>query len=129
MHEYIHKRDNERRDSYKQIGQYYFKDFELDEIPEKLKAEIISNNLVNLSFNFKSKLDEKNPGKAKLRFKKNHNLKCVSDLCVECLGSVVKRIPQKSNLKKTQTFYYEYYFYCQNCNLMFMVVDAKRSII
>ncbi len=47
--------------------------------------------------------------------------------CRKCGTPVVKRTPQK-RLKQTQSYYYEYYFYCPTCHTMYMVEEAKRSV-
>ena len=47
-------------------------------------------------------------------------------LCRKCSTPVVKRIPKRP--KKTQAYYYEYYFYCPKCSTMYMVEEAKRMI-
>ncbi len=47
-------------------------------------------------------------------------------LCRKCSTPVVKRIPKKP--KKTQAYYYEYYFSCPKCHTMYMVEEAKRTI-
>jgi ribonuclease HI len=46
--------------------------------------------------------------------------------CRKCSTPVVKRIPKKP--KKTQAYYFEYYFYCPKCGTMYMVEEAKRMI-
>lgn len=46
--------------------------------------------------------------------------------CRKCSTPVIKRIPRKP--KKTQAYYFEYYFYCPKCGTMYLVEEAKRNI-
>lgn len=45
--------------------------------------------------------------------------------CRKCSTPVIKKIPHKK-VKRSQVYYFEYYFYCPNCHTMYMVEEAKR---
>jgi ribonuclease HI len=47
--------------------------------------------------------------------------------CRKCGTPVVKRIPKRKQ-KPGQTYYYEYYLQCPQCQAIYLVDDAKRSI-
>jgi ribonuclease HI len=48
--------------------------------------------------------------------------------CRKCGTPIVKRPPKKKARKAGQTYYYEWYLHCPNCNTMYMVEEAKRMI-
>lgn len=127
-HEYIHKRGRERWDFYKHIAQYYFPEFDPNKISDKIKSEISNEieitQLSDLFFPNKEKSKIQN----KLRFRTNSKINNADDLCIECLGKLEKKIPKRTKFKKNQTYYFEYYFFCSRCNLMYMVEEAKREI-
>lgn len=50
------------------------------------------------------------------------------DLCRKCNTPVVKIEPKHRKLKKKRTYYYEYFFYCQNCDTKYYIEDAKQVI-
>jgi len=45
--------------------------------------------------------------------------------CRKCQTPVIKRFPRKKQ-KPSQTYYFEYYFYCPKCHTMYIVDEAKR---
>ena len=47
--------------------------------------------------------------------------------CRKCSTPVVKRRPKRKH-KPGQRYYYEYYFYCPQCQAMYMVEEAKRPV-
>jgi len=53
-------------------------------------------------------------------------IKQEGQLCRKCSTPVVKKVPRRKK-KPGQTYYYEYYLYCPNCNSMYMVEEAKRQ--
>ncbi len=48
--------------------------------------------------------------------------------CRKCQTPVQMKIPQHKKFKPNQPYYFDYYFYCPNCNAMYMVESAKRII-
>lgn len=50
------------------------------------------------------------------------------DLCRKCGTAVIKKDPVRKKLKVGQTFYFEYYLYCNNCNTLYHVDSAKRDV-
>jgi ribonuclease HI len=48
-------------------------------------------------------------------------------LCRNCSTPVVKKVP-KRKLKPGQKHYYDYYLYCEGCETMYMVEEAKRLL-
>ncbi len=55
-------------------------------------------------------------------------IKNEGDKCRKCNTPVIKKERRRRKIKKNQTYYFEYYFLCPNCNTMYMVEDAKRKI-
>jgi ribonuclease HI len=47
--------------------------------------------------------------------------------CRKCSTPVIKRVPRRK-LKPGQTYYFEYYLSCPNCDAMYMVEEAKRYV-
>jgi len=47
--------------------------------------------------------------------------------CRKCKGSLEKKEPSRT-IKPTQEFYYEYYYYCKDCNTQYLVEEAKVFI-
>lgn len=50
------------------------------------------------------------------------------DECRKCNTPVIKKQPKRKPLKPNQTYYFEYYLLCPNCNAMYMVEEAKRFV-
>ncbi len=50
------------------------------------------------------------------------------DLCRKCSTAVIKKTPKRRKIKRKQTYFYEYYFYCPNCDTIYKVEEAKREI-
>lgn len=51
----------------------------------------------------------------------------VGQPCRKCGSPVVKRVPKRKK-KPNQAYYFEYYLQCPNCETIYMVEEAKRSI-
>jgi len=47
--------------------------------------------------------------------------------CRKCNTPVIKKTPHQ-NIKRDQSYYFEYYLYCPNCHTMYMVEEAKRHL-
>lgn len=47
--------------------------------------------------------------------------------CRKCGTPVVRKKPRK-NVKPGQTYYYEYYLYCPNCETMYLVEAARKPV-
>jgi len=72
---------------------------------------------------------EKKDEKKQLINKKNTNkIEKSWDVCWKCWESVIKKIPKKKKLKPSQTFYYEYFFYCSWCWTNYMTNEWKKYI-
>lgn len=57
---------------------------------------------------------------------KNVHINHEGQPCRKCSTPVIKRIPKKP--KKTQSYYFAYYFYCPECRSMYFVEEAKCKI-
>ena len=47
--------------------------------------------------------------------------------CRKCGTPLVKRTPKKRTRKPSQSYYFDWYLYCETCNTTYMVEDAKRQ--
>lgn len=52
-------------------------------------------------------------------------IKQAGDLCRKCSTPVILKKPINKKKKEHQTFYYEYYLSCPQCNTMYFLDDAK----
>jgi len=50
------------------------------------------------------------------------------DTCRKCGTAVIKRINKLKKIKKSQSYYFEYYFFCPDCKALYHVEKAKRKI-
>ena len=63
-----------------------------------------------------------------LKTKNTNKISASWDMCWKCNTPVEKKIPKKKKLKPTQTFYYEYFFFCPWCKTNYMVPEGKREV-
>ena len=50
------------------------------------------------------------------------------DLCRKCNTAVIKKNTKNNKLKPNQNYFFEYYLFCPNCKVMYMVEGAKRYL-
>lgn len=62
----------------------------------------------------------------------NHNpngkVKKEGDPCRKCGSLVILKPTKKKELKRSQKYYYEYFFACPTCRTIYMVDEAKRFV-
>jgi ribonuclease HI len=51
------------------------------------------------------------------------------DPCRNCKTPVVKREPTRRKFHASQTYYFEYYFFCPSCRTQYNTEEAKREIV
>ncbi len=62
------------------------------------------------------------------QFYNNSKILKEGDGCRKCNTPLIKKLTKKKPYTPNQTYYYEYYLLCPNCNTMYMVEEAKRFI-
>ncbi len=48
--------------------------------------------------------------------------------CRKCGTPVIRKVPENKKRKPNQTYYFDWYLYCPNCKVMYMVESAKRYL-
>ena len=48
--------------------------------------------------------------------------------CRKCGTPVIRKVPKNKKRKPNQTYYFDWYLYCPNCKVMYMVESAKRYL-
>ena len=48
--------------------------------------------------------------------------------CTKCQTPVEKRKTKQKRIRPDQTYYFDWYLYCQNCKTLYMVEEAKQQV-
>ncbi len=56
------------------------------------------------------------------------NLPKIEKVCRHCSKPMIKKKPERKKLKPKQKYYYEWYFYCNECGKMYLAEEAKRPV-